>query len=48
MAARTAENSVGGSNREIERTTFRTVTLSPRFLTVTSYNNQIRQTQNTF
>ena len=47
MAARTAGHSVGGCNLEIERTTFRTVTLSPRFLTVTSYNNQIRQFQYT-
>ena len=45
MAACTAGHSVDGCNREIERTTFRTVTLSPRFLSVTSYNNQIGQIQ---
>ena len=48
MAARTAGHSVGGCSREIERTTFRTLTLSPRFLSVTSYNNQIGQIQNTY
>ena len=33
-------------NREIERSTFCIVTLSPRFISVTSYNNQIGQIQN--
>ena len=37
MAARTAGHSVSGCNREMERTTLRTLTLSPRFLSVTSY-----------
>ena len=43
MAARTDGHSIGGGNREIERPTFHTVTLSPRFLSVTSCNNQIGQ-----
>ena len=48
MAARTDGHSVGGGNREIERPTFHTVTLSPRFLSVTSCNYQIGQIQNTY
>ena len=48
MAARTDGHSVGGGNREIERSTFRTVTLSSRFLSVTSYNNHIGQIRNTY
>jgi hypothetical protein len=48
MAARTDGHSVGGDKRDIERPTFHTVTLSPRFLSVTSCNNQTGQIQNTY